>query len=107
MTNPALENSDRGHIHFSVEMALPLCLACARGLSRVKISAIRLVQTLRNFDPATNPTLLCNFRATRCFSSPVFNFPEYTNEPILTFAPGSEERENVVKVNASILKCYM
>ena len=39
-----------------------------------------------------------DFRATRCFSSPVFNFPEFTNEPVLTFAPGSQERDSVVKV---------
>ena len=42
--------------------------------------------------------LVCDFRASRCFSSPLFNFPEFTNEPVLTFAPGSEERASVVKV---------
>lgn len=42
--------------------------------------------------------MLCYFRATRCFSSPVFKFPEFTNEPLLTFAPESKERESVVEV---------
>ena len=44
-----------------------------------------------------------DFRASRCFSSPVFYFPEFNNEPVLTFAPGSDERKGVVKVK--ILSC--
>lgn len=54
-------------------MALPLC---ARGLNHIKSSAIR---------------------ASRCFSSPIINFPEFINDPVLTFPPESEERNSVVR----------
>ena len=32
----------------------------------------------------------------------MFYFPEFNNEPVLTFAPGSDERNSVVKVKSNV-----
>ena len=38
----------------------------------------------------------------RLYSSPVVTVPNITNEPILNFAPGSKERNDVIKVTESV-----